>query len=69
MEVEAYINERLASLQHPHLQRINEVKFMTKGDEKQVAIIQPYWEKGSLKDLIYNVCVHYALQDTSSVQY
>lgn len=53
LEVESYLNKRLSQLQHPNVQTIDEVKFLTRKGKKHVAIIQPCWERGSLKDLIY----------------
>ena len=55
LEVEGYLNKQLSDLQHPYLQTINELKFLIKDNKKQVGIIQPCWELGSLKDLVYKV--------------
>ena len=53
--VEGYMNQQLSQLSHPNLQPINLIKFLTKKGKTQVAIIQPFWELGSLKDLIHRV--------------
>lgn len=55
LDVESYINDRLFDLRHPYLQTINEMKFLERKGKKQVAIIQPCWDIGSLKDYIYKV--------------
>ena len=55
LEVEGYINQQLSQLRHTYLQEVNDIKFMERKEKRQVAIVQPYWERGSLKDLIYGV--------------
>lgn len=53
--VEGYMNQQLSQLSHPNIQTINELKFFTRNGKTQVALIQPYWEVGSLKDFIHKV--------------
>ncbi len=55
LEVEGYINQQLSQLRHAYLQDINDIRFLQHQEKRQVAIVQPYWERGSLKDLIYKV--------------
>ena len=55
LQVEGYLNKQLSQMQHPNLQTINAIKFLTRRGKTQVAIVQPYWEMGSLKDFIHKV--------------
>lgn len=48
------INAFLEGLSHDFLQPIQYIKYVCEDDERdQVAISQPFWEAGSLRDLIY----------------